>query len=915
MTIIVVCLIAAVHLPVQAAPNHGEVVTFHQKDGSKLDLKGFGDEFYMRFETQDGYTVVHDKKLGAFCYAVLSNDGNQLVSTGIPVGQAKPADLATHITVRTSAEKQIRSNLRDKWTSQMDCVKRWDTIKAASRQNSALLASPSEQQIIGELVGLTVLVDFPDDPGTITQQEVSDFCNKVGYNKNGNNGSVYDYFLENSNNLLKYTNIVVGYYRAKKSKSYYNKRESNFLVEEVAEYLKKNPPKDLAKLSTYPDGNIRAFNLYYAGDSPESDDDGLWPHAHVIDSVDIGAGKKIRDYQMTNMGDFLKLGVFCHESGHLLCSYPDIYDGSFKSVGGAGYFCLMDSAGSGIKPSQICAYLKYKSGWGTVTVISGSTPTTGNEIHKSGTGSEENVGNQFYLYPRPGVPTEYYLIENRQKLGHDIDIPAAGIAIWHVDELGYRNYSNYQYNTKHNNYEVTLMQADNLWHFEKNGNAGDAQDLFYHGNQAAEYTNAFTDTSSPSSKWWDGTTSQLSITSISDSGDTMTFDAAGANTHSIKGKISGSVAGGVTVSLTPTTESGDINLFAPAVTPNITTTETALDGTYAFKDLAKGTYIITPSYSGVTFQPPRLDVTVDEEEEDDEDFESSGEDSGSIVVTSPVGGEELEIGAYHTIRWNSIKVPGAVVIEALKNGTLFRTIDANAENTESYEWNVDRSYTGGSDYQIRISSLDNPSVSWTSDKFNLSYPVMRATTGSTLTIADTFDSKPNLYIVDATRNKKQAQVNSWMHGGTTFTWKTAVAEGRYTLFAKEWKTKARVITDNFIISKPTIDDYSNPVPMNADQTAASSGNDDRIIYVKKYFTMRLFGTTGGKPTVWWTYGKAKKLNCTVVEYLESDYTEPDPQEVLVVRFSADLFTKYSPTQLSIKNSMGTTQYQIQPSNE
>jgi len=46
--------------------------------------------------------------------------------------------------------------------------------------------------------------------------------------------------------------------------------------------------------------------------------------------------------------------------------------------------------------------------------------------------------NTFYRYQKPGVSTEYYLFENRQKTGRDSGLPAAGIAIWHVDELGDR---------------------------------------------------------------------------------------------------------------------------------------------------------------------------------------------------------------------------------------------------------------------------------------------------------------------------------------------------------------------------------------------------------------------------------------------------------------------------------------------
>ena len=71
---------------------------------------------------------------------------------------------------------------------------------------------------------------------------------------------------------------------------------------------------------------------------------------------------------ISNIGTGLEIGTFCHENGHLLCGYPDIYDYDYDSEGGAGQFCLMNSGPSlnnGHNPSQICAYLKRASGWAT----------------------------------------------------------------------------------------------------------------------------------------------------------------------------------------------------------------------------------------------------------------------------------------------------------------------------------------------------------------------------------------------------------------------------------------------------------------------------------------------------------------------------------------------------------------------
>ena len=64
-----------------------------------------------------------------------------------------------------------------------------------------------------------------------------------------------------------------------------------------------------------------------------------------------------------------------------------------------------------------------------------------------------------------------------------------------------------------------------------------------------------------------------------------------------------------------------------------------------------------------------------------------------------------------------------------------------------------------------------------------------------------------------------------------------------------------------------------------------------------------------------SYDGTKRLNCTVVEYDSGDYTEPDPQEAVLVKFKADVFDEFAPTQVTIENSLGQTDCQIKSSSE
>ena len=87
------------------------------------------------------------------------------------------------------------------------------------------LLAPPQRQTVGDFVGLCLLIDFSDAPATISRDEVERFCNQPGYTGFGNNGSVRDFFLDNSIGRCRYTNIVAPYYRAQHPKTYYTNEQ------------------------------------------------------------------------------------------------------------------------------------------------------------------------------------------------------------------------------------------------------------------------------------------------------------------------------------------------------------------------------------------------------------------------------------------------------------------------------------------------------------------------------------------------------------------------------------------------------------------------------------------------------------------------------------------------------------------
>jgi hypothetical protein len=73
----------------------GELLTFSQENGPDIRLRVYGDEFYARYETVDGYSVIYDRELGRFVYALLQE--GRFHSSGIDLAKAPPAGVSPHL--------------------------------------------------------------------------------------------------------------------------------------------------------------------------------------------------------------------------------------------------------------------------------------------------------------------------------------------------------------------------------------------------------------------------------------------------------------------------------------------------------------------------------------------------------------------------------------------------------------------------------------------------------------------------------------------------------------------------------------------------------------------------------------------------------------------------------------------------
>ncbi len=481
----------------------GEALTFGQASGPEVVLRVFGDEHYARYESLDGYSAVYDDEHGLFCYAQLSIGSFR--SSGTPLSETPPSGLARHLQESQETIAR-RANARKLERAAMAGGHSADEVVRTIGPNQGLLEG--RVLSIGAIKGLTILVNFQDITSSVTRADVEDLLNGENYSRNGNISSARAYFMGVSSGKLDYTNVVVGPYTLSRNREFY---VNNLLVEEALT-LAVDDGLDLTQFDSRNENIIDALNIMYAGQTQYRDN--LWPHNWHID-LTFGA-MRTNLYLLTSLGRSvgdLSIGTFCHENGHLLCRFPDMYDygerdGDSIPSAGIGSYCLMGSGNhndSGRSPSPVCSYLRDLAGWCDNQV----------ELDTAGVKEARHGDYNTVMKFRTSRANEYFIIENRARMGPDRGLPSSGLAVYHCDILGSNEW---QQGTAAKHYQCALLQADGRRDLEQNANRGDGDDLF-----GMALGTVLSSESVPHSREWDGRESGLTISDISAPGDVISF--------------------------------------------------------------------------------------------------------------------------------------------------------------------------------------------------------------------------------------------------------------------------------------------------------------------------------------------------------------------------------------------------------
>lgn len=508
-----------------AVPFKNHTYDYKQPNGEMLKVVVDGNNYYAEERTADGSLIVYDAAKKGFCYAEVNAAGDQLVSTGVLATNAK----MRAFTTRDKKQPGLSAEARARRAKQRYEKMHGHPPEAANervRKASTALASGIAPMAVatGQMRGLTVIIDFPDLAGTITQAQVNSFLNDVPYSGFGNTHSVRGYFQGVSGNKLDYVNTVTRYYRAKNPKSYYADanldagRRSQELITEALNWLKNTERFDFTTLSRDANNRIKGLNFFYAGEPDSPWSKGLWPHMSTLSPQFCSGTVCTNTYQITNMGTQMSIGTFVHETGHLIMDWPDLYDYDGSSDGSLGTFCLMGYGGVGaqskFRPTPPNGFFRYLAGWDTATELNPAI----NRSAPVGRLSSTSGGHSLYRWTNPGNTTEAFYMEAIQKTGHNFYQADEGLAVYHVDPSGSNSNEWKPY--------VQMEHADGRRDPENSINAGDAGDLY-----DGVATRTFSDTlpnaltsKGTNAKWWNGYGSGFVLNNISAPAATVWFD-------------------------------------------------------------------------------------------------------------------------------------------------------------------------------------------------------------------------------------------------------------------------------------------------------------------------------------------------------------------------------------------------------
>ena len=491
-----------------------------QSDKSVVTVTLKGDEKVSWAKSVDGFTLLRAEN-GDFVYAIADGRGgikpsNVLAHNPNQRSEEEIALLATLSEDLFYSQEQI-AYLKQFWAINQDFENR---LSQAPKSTT----SPTETYRM-----VVILMGFADLAFTTPRAEIDALFNQVGYSVNGNAGSIRDYFLASSAGKLSVEATVVGPYTAANNMAYYGQNyEGTHTDMHVRELVTEavifaDPEVDFSQFTNGEGENVSCVYVIYAGvpESSGNNSNTIWPHRSRLYSSFAIDGVYVSDYGVSSEKQGSEynpqpptIGTICHEFSHVL-GQADYYDtdyneqGSFNDHDSWDLMCSGNYNNDGKCPPLWSAHEREVRGYIEIEELLAEGSNTLPPLHSVNKAYKMTISQN-----------EYFLLENRQKVGWDYYLPGHGMLIFHVNK-NVAGWNSNCANCNPNNPGMDLEEANpnSVYNRESNPFPGTSN------------RTSFTDSTNPNSMSYAGNPINRPITNIQENTSTgnIIFDYGAAD--------------------------------------------------------------------------------------------------------------------------------------------------------------------------------------------------------------------------------------------------------------------------------------------------------------------------------------------------------------------------------------------------
>lgn len=404
------------------------------------------------------------------------------------------------------------------------------SMAEAEEAVGALAAPPPARQNLpttGTPKTLTILIDFNDYRAASLYPNISvaDIEANI-YGSGTAKAQEYFYPRESLNAYYKRASCgkldiqgdVIGWYNFPHNRSFYVADDGSAaqfssrtdFITHIMDDL--NSSYDFSDYDNDNDGTIDLINVIWTG--PKGDWATFWWGVYTSGSSSKSwDGVKIGRYTWQWMAtrdsdtDFNPY-VLIHETGHGL-GLPDYYDynDAYGPDGGVGGYDMMHD-----NRCNHNAFSRWMLDWIDPIILSSEDITP---MSISAGGLEDPKNSAVVIFPENNgaLFDEFFIVENRHRVGNDEENVADGLAVWHVDAT--LSGSRFRYDNSYTSRKLLQrVQADGLGEIEANQSKADAGDFYASGD-------TFTPISTPDTYSYDGHNTSVYMYNVSPARDIM----------------------------------------------------------------------------------------------------------------------------------------------------------------------------------------------------------------------------------------------------------------------------------------------------------------------------------------------------------------------------------------------------------